>query len=981
MHRNSPPNKLVIDTSGHPGLDGRNGDQGAKGSYEGGDGEMGKAGGHGTDGKSARDIHLHLSVHDSNVDVNADKISAQLPLGDPSAEITIRAKGGKGGEGGLGGQGGKGTKGRKGQDATQYSYGTNGYPGGDGGKGGRGGDGGHGGNGGNLVVNVAPQDTDLLMLLNETALSGGQGGKGGRGGKGGEGGLGGQGGNSYHWHETEYHTTYDSEGCPHSEIYTTSHTNEGGTQGVAGSRGETGQAGTDGQAGRSGDLVINVQGEQTYAGRYDLAIDSLTPPHSADGVIEPGEWLAVQELTVQNTGKMPTPFHHPIHFSLTNNRWVEFHQQDTVSLTSSIHPSQKATLSDGLRFRVKEAGPAIPAVDATFRQISPLGINAEVSRVNQRFSTVERQKESFEIRYPLEISTVSAPPTVSLEEEAPVVMKIRNISNQPIGIRAPQPRLANIDFSLTGGVGGHMVEFSTAEENFSRSHDMGPLITQHCILLQPEQEAYFAGTLKFNGDTPLYTQAHFSCQLNLGKLDKPLEEQEAIQKRNFRIQVADSFRYDPDADIVLVTNNNTKEETVKRWKGLADRLGKPLSIWNTSLYSGLSYTQKRADGGSFMDDMQGKVIVILNNEMMIKDETKHSTECLDAMEILSAAKQANISTYVIGNNFEIEKSLRPLTPISQNDSEQEVKDRFMFWKRPGEGKLAEKAKTLNKQIHKDNPDKRYVSLYSFNAEKKSGFSLRPEWTLGKVETRETLDRTQSHIAHRYTTEGFDPVSVDLFNLIKLMPFAKKLDYLENCQDRDCIELVKKAILTDLANELLAFAKYKWNGGYSTSKLKTVLINLRTLSEHQFTNKDHLRDVLLQHEYFANQLPTTSDKYFFPCLCRRTRLRNVTNERIKRMINEHLPDQDLSEQRKMIKRQYQHYSRELLFKEFSNPYADQTTFDNQTKLEKVENIKDIHYRSNPSQFFERHNVFASAEERHRAIDELKEDCKFELAMRN
>lgn len=974
----SSQNTLFINSSGHSGREGAHGYSGSRGGNcsPGSDGYPGERG---QDGQHAEDVSLHLSVNEitNNVDINViSRGHYPLPLGNPDTEILIHAHGGHGGKGGDGGQGGEGGRGCDGRNASQYSYGTSGEDGSPGGDGGCGGNGGDGGDAGHVKIRVKKQDTDLLMLLAQPSLSGGTGGGSGEGGRGGNGGAGGRGGNSHFWtEEIHHHCGPDDHSQDHIDyVY---HSNPGGRDGNDGRNGRWGHSGQSGNHGRLGRFEIEVEKDNIYPGRYDLSLASLSPVESDDGIIEPGESLAVQDLVFKNMGAMPTPAYQGILVSLTPNQWIDFENQNTLALDTAIPSSHTAMLKNPLHFQVKEAQ-SIPAVDSTFHETGHLQFKATVSRVNKSFKTVANQIQFLSIRYPVEISTVSLPPSISREEEAPFIFKIRNISKKAIGFNANDARLLKVDLSLTGGVDGALLEFHDSQGQPLQTLD-SPL-AQQIACLNPGEEVYFAGTLGFNGDTPSYTQADLTCQLHIGHLKNKLSDIDTIQQRNFKVQLADSFQYHPEADLVLVTNNETDSETIKSWAETAARLGTSISIWNTSLYSGVSYTQRREDEGSFIEQMQGKVMVILNNEMTLKDHQARSTDCLDAMEILSAAKNANVSTYVIGQHFDIKKAVSPLTHVSQNDHTTVVQDKFLFWRRPNTQHLQKKARELSQRLQKENPHQRYQPFYQFQAKKKQTgcFSLRPTWELGEVDMRETLDSAQPHIAFRKANseDMREPADVDIYDIVKLLPFTKKLRYLEEAKDAHYAQIIKNAILSDLADELLIYAKYKWNGHFSREKLSQGLMNLKTLSEHRFSDQTHVGDILLSYEYFANRLPTITDKYFFPFLCLRTRLKQFSHEKTRQMLTHYFPHDNLATERKSVSKKWDSLSREQLFEQFSAPYKNQVVFDNQVSLEEPI-LKDelLRYEARESRFVEKHHFFASSHARKESIESYKANCKF------
>src|SRR5439155_226521 len=110
-------------------------------------------------------------------------------------------------------------------------------------------------------------------------------------------------------------------------------------------------------------------------------------------------------------------------------------------------------------------------------------------------------------------------------------------------------------------------------------------------------------------------------------------------------------------------------------------------------------------------------------------------------------------------------------------------------------------------------------------------------------------------------------------------FRKKLAYLDHAMDQYRADIIKHAILSDLADELLAYGKYKRREHVLRDQLSVVLLDLKTLSEYTFsTDSDmkraNLSDLLLRFDYFATRLPTFWDK-IWPFKCRRIDLRDLS----------------------------------------------------------------------------------------------------------
>jgi hypothetical protein len=424
MHRkttNKNQGAVVID---HRGKNGLPGDSGAPGKD-------------GQNGQHARPITVSLKTDGHVVLVDSGDNTQSLPLHASNIAITLIATGGKGGNGGPGSNG---PVGQNGMDATPDSDAANGHPGGDGGPGAAGGNGGSGGNGADITVRVTEENTDLLMLLDHKN-NGGHGGKGGVGGEGGQGGHGGQGGKGRSW--LEYGGT-----DPNGKDIRIFHFKPDGPPGPRGQDGSRGPLGIQGKDGIDGKYRICV-GQTVYTERYDLKlVTNRIQIASEDGVIEPGETLSVGGLEYQNIGGMPTP---TIDFYVVPNQWIEFNPRDTLRLRTPIGPGKSFTLKEAFKFKIKPLSG--PAIGNAFYAEAQVHFGASVPRVNKAFPKASAaMPASFVLRYPIEMSHVAAPSTITQREEAPFATMLRNISTQPIGTQYKTGR--SIKFKLEIQQGG-----------------------------------------------------------------------------------------------------------------------------------------------------------------------------------------------------------------------------------------------------------------------------------------------------------------------------------------------------------------------------------------------------------------------------------------------------------------------------------------------------------------------------------------------
>lgn len=969
-------NKIIIDKSGKAGTR-----IGRLGDYDGGEGGVGE------EGQAAEEINVALSTDNKAGRIyltsREDTMSEVLTLGGENAVIELKARGGDGAKGGQGGKGQRGYRGSSGRNATRCSEGTDGGNGGNGHRGGKGGMGGKGGDGATITVTLPAEDLDLLMLV-KPDTSGGAGGPGGEGGPGGDGGSGGSGGSSYWW--TESYSFVDHEGK--TQTSTTWHSNSGGRNGCDGNPGPKGHEGATGERGQRGKYKIIVPNVGTYYERYNLVGLSYKPIRSIDGIYEPGEYLSMENLALQNPTPMPTPPGIEISFAETGR--IKFNPEDKITL-ASVPESSTLVLNKPLKFQLQPET-EIPVIDKTYTAEANLSLRAKLPRVNKEFDAIKAQVIPIVLRYPVEASIVAQTETISLHQELPFAIQIRNVSSQPIGRKTKTGRPLALKLQASYETDdakkiAYLDKNSTTYLNLSEPLNLD-------LSLEPKKSAYFSGTLLFTDpNIQPYTKYYLNFQLSLGNVND-YSVIDCIQVRNFNIQLADEYHYDPLADFVLVTNCNTKKETVDGWKTLAKNFGSRLSVWNASLYAGLSYDQSRNDKGSFIKELQDKVIIILDDVFPLHGGKQKATNFLDQKEILAAARAANVATLIVGESFDIESAVTP--PFRQNYLYKEisVKDKYSLCSQPTSDHFQKKVDELARALRYESPTENYFMELNFNPTITipGGCCDKNEWELGRIRLYQSLDTKQARIAYRQ--KAADTVDrYDAFNMVKLLPFKKKIQYLTSCQlTKETLDILKDAILSDLMAELIIFARSTWMKDATKESLAASLTALNTLAQFDFSfMKNHsLRtleisnvretfiQLLLQYKYIASQLPSTMDTLWWPWYRRRTVLAEIAREKATHLLNEYFPNVSFKETENAIANEWKHMPKEEIFYRFSNAYLAGTAYSNTVEVKKQIQKNDVptYYHKN-SLFTEQLHFFKTKEDRKSNIDLHEKRCQFDL----
>lgn len=301
------------------------GRRGSDGSWSGGHGAPGSDGSKGRDGQDAEDIQAQIRVNQERpgtfiVEVprtrNSNKGVYELDPEQPKF-LVLAANGGRGQPGSSGGAGGDGSEGAPAPFPVFEGQQTFGESGGDGGDAGEGGDGGDGGDAGQVTIQVPENILESLWHV-RAETNGAPGGDGGPGGYGGNAGSGGRPPFfqritvGTRWEtvtrtrvneqgETEY---YDEEVAIPQYAYR--------NPGPDGRSGRSGESGSSGANGRSHTPTIEVTKNGSVVGTYnqlfEISLSSVNLGQSVDdGILEPGEFVWVDQLEYKNIHQMPSP--------------------------------------------------------------------------------------------------------------------------------------------------------------------------------------------------------------------------------------------------------------------------------------------------------------------------------------------------------------------------------------------------------------------------------------------------------------------------------------------------------------------------------------------------------------------------------------------------------------------------------------------------------------------------------------------------
>lgn len=150
-----------------------------------------------------------------------------------------------------------------------------------------------------------------------------------------------------------------------------------------------------------------------------------------------------------------------------------------------------------------------------------------------------------------------------------------------------------------------------------------------------------------------YQKTNLRVSLHLTPPDRSAPR--AIQTFELPVQVSNSFRYNPNAKFLLVTNFGTSAEEVESWNSLVcDRLGMEMNIWNVSLNGHLHVDDGSGVAGhkSIFKVYKGKTIIMLGNSFQYFERGHRTAMDLIDKKDFSPAALAGTSLFLSGMNID-----------------------------------------------------------------------------------------------------------------------------------------------------------------------------------------------------------------------------------------------------------------------------------------------------------------------------------------
>lgn len=285
----------------------------------------------------------------------------------------------------------------------------------------------------------------------------------------------------------------------------------------------------------------------------------------------------------------------------------------------------------------------------------------------------------------------------------------------------------------------------------------------------------------------------------------------SIQDYELPIQVSNTFRHNPDATVLLVTNFGTSADDIENWQSLVcDRLGLKMDIWNVSLNGHLEQIGGPNSPGrkSLFDLYKGKTIVMLGNSfqyfnrgprtaMDLIDEKDFAPATLsgtslfvsgidlDEASLIHVPRLLRASSYPLTRDFRTVKELVKAVLTARNDNGFfDTKFICLPTRRGNDAtRCAAKAKRAADELRRRVPNLRFVIAWTSAA----ACGDRGKGAAGEVEVMPCTpyDNAKFVLTRNGSTRRFEEING--FSVLLALPFSTRLRMLWDELADDTVE--------------------------------------------------------------------------------------------------------------------------------------------------------------------------------------------------
>ena len=309
-----------------------------------------------------------------------------------------------------------------------------------------------------------------------------------------------------------------------------------------------------------------------------------------------------------------------------------------------------------------------------------------------------------------------------------------------------------------------------------------------------------------------------------------------IQVYDFPIQVSNTFRHNPEANVLLVTNFETTSEEMDMWNHLVrTRFGLKLDVWNVSVNGHLELLagSRTGERQSLFQLYKGKTIIMLGNQFPYFDRGQRTAvNLIDPMDFspatlngtsifVSGIDQKNplqlsrllcTPSYSLSVEFNTIKQLVEAVRVERHEKNF-YNTQFVCLpakKGANTGRCSSKANRAASELLRQLPNSRFLISWTIAEECEN-----PVVGAGRIEVRPCTPYANSKFILTKPVPPSRAEEMNEFAILLALPFGNKLDMLwsEFAQPGrkkapvNVLEVVKAEMITELAR--LVHAQPPW----------------------------------------------------------------------------------------------------------------------------------------------------------------------------
>ena len=567
-----------------------------------------------------------------------------------------------------------------------------------------------------------------------------------------------------------------------------------------------------GAAGRLRIVVMDRSGnERHYESPYDLELVSFDVASEYE-ILEPDSLISIDNLVVRNCGGMPLPDNYEVRVYLQSDRWLIYDQADLV-LQKPLEPGETYTFSQaGLRVRLGDYVVDDPR-NQSFRLhhvVNPIA--SMESGISRSFRNFENG-DSIQVRFPIELTPISALHSLAPGESTRVIWAVKNISQETFDQKYLYRAVRSSVRFLAGDLDPkHVIFFDDGDQNYDL---VASPFQKRIGELRPGDTQVIETRVGIRQSDDVIPYQSFSVGVDLD-LQRPKSSDDAdayrcVDYRKAMIRVSERYVRHDGSRFLLVANQRTTVNEIKRWTQLADYFGSSLDVWDVSYYGFLDLVRDIDKDQSLLEQWRGMTIIIPNNYYQTPEGKTVAFKLLAKSQLLRAAADYDINFYVVGDSRTggAEMLADSLIPIDTSDSPSRLKsqreflrqvkrwnkfvatneefvggaaskardyadvalgsvhefdiDKRTFLFQPSPEWLKHEAEKLSRKLQREDPLHRWIIVHRYDTEDTDtswGFFRKRD--VGKLEARRTLDSTKGSVV-LYEVDGIDAIDQGFIN--------------------------------------------------------------------------------------------------------------------------------------------------------------------------------------------------------------------------